>query len=56
MRRFLVSGDIFYKEKHFCKVEREIWAETGGAAKVLFEREERGQGFSVKHVVVKELK
>ncbi len=56
MKRYLVHSSIFYKERFFCSVEREIWAETGNEAKEIFKADNTGDGFTCKHVVVKELK
>ena len=55
MKRFLVKGDVFCEGKLLCKVEREIWADTANAAKVVFQQQQNGQGFSVKDVKAKEL-
>lgn len=56
MKRFLVKSDVFCEGKLLCKVEREIWADTANAAKVEFERANKGSGFNVSNLTVKEIK
>ena len=56
MKRFLVKSDVFCEGEFFCKVEREIWADTANAAKVEFEKANKGSGFNVKNLKVKEIK
>lgn len=56
MKRFLVKSDVFCEGKLLCKVEGEIWADTANAAKVEFERANKGSGFDVKNLTVKEIK
>jgi hypothetical protein len=52
----LVKSDVFCEGEFFCKVEREIWADTANAAKVEFEKANKGSGFNVKNLKVKEIK
>ena len=56
MKQFLVKADVHLDGKFFCKAEREIWAATPNAAKIEFENTNKGQGFTLKNVSVKELK
>jgi len=56
MKQFIIAADVFVGKEKFCSVEREIWAETPNAAKIEFENANKGQGFTLKNVSVKELK
>lgn len=56
MKQFLVKADVYLDGKFFCQAEREIWAATLNAAKIEFESTNRGQGFTLKNISVKELK
>lgn len=56
MKQFLAKGDVYLDGKFFCRAEREIWAATPNAAKIEFESTNKGQGFTLKNVSVKELK
>lgn len=56
MRQFLVKADVYFDDKFFCQAEREIWAATPNAAKIEFENTNKGQGFTLKNISVKELK
>ena len=56
MKQFLVKADVYLDGKFFCQTEREIWAATPNAAKIELEKGNKGDGFSVKNVKVRELK